>query len=214
MAGIPIGIYFVIDGLTMFMLSIITTVGFLSSFYSISYITRYTGEKYFFALFCLMVAGMNGVVMSGDLFNLFVFVEISVIASYALVAFGTGKQELEASFKYQVMGGLASLLIVLGIGMLYWQTKTVNMADISRVLLGSQNNLFLLFTEILLLVGFGLKAALIPFHAWLPDAHSSAPSPISAMLSGVLIKAIGIYSILRIFFNIYFKNLIISFYYI
>lgn len=201
--GIPIGVSFVLDGLTIFMLCIINIIGFLSALYSINYISKFTGEKYFFALFMLMVAGMNGVVMAGDLFNLFIFVEISVISSYALVAFGIGKQELEASFKYQVMGGLASLLILLGIAMLYWQTRTLNMADISSLLLHSGNRSFMLFTQFLLLTGFGLKAALIPFHAWLPDAHSSAPSPISAMLSGVLIKAIGIYTILRIFFNIF-----------
>lgn len=201
--GIPIGIYFVVDGLSVFMLCIITVVGFLSALYSISYIAKFTGEKYFYALFCLMVAGMNGVVLAGDLFNLFVFLEISVIASYALVAFGIEKQELEASFKYQVMGGLASLLIILGIGLLYWQTKTLNIADIALVLEGVADKKFIFFTQFLLLAGFGLKAALIPFHAWLPDAHSSAPSPISAMLSGVLIKAIGIYVIMRLFFNMF-----------
>ncbi len=201
--GIPVGIYFVVDGLSIFMLCIITVIGFLSAFYSISYITRFTGEKYFYALFCLMVAGMNGVVLAGDLFNMFVFLEISVIASYALVAFGIEKQELEASFKYQVMGGLASLLIVLGIGLLYWQTKSLNIADIALVLGNVSDKKFMLFTQFLLLAGFGLKAALIPFHAWLPDAHSSAPSPISAMLSGVLIKAIGIYAIIRLFFNMF-----------
>ena len=201
--GIPIGIHFVVDGLTVFMLGIINVVGFLSAFYSISYIAKYSGEKYFYALFCIMVGGMNGVVLAGDLFNLFVFLEISVIASYALVAFGVEKQELEASFKYQVLGGLASMLILLGITLLYWQTKTLNMADASLVLEGVKDKNFMYFTQFLLLAGFGLKAALIPFHAWLPDAHSSAPSPISAMLSGVLIKAIGIYVILRLFFNIF-----------
>ncbi|MDZ4203781.1 MAG: proton-conducting transporter membrane subunit [Bacteroidales bacterium] len=201
--GIPIGIYFVVDGLSVLMLGIITVIGFLAAFYSISYISQFTGEKYYYALFCLMVAGMNGVVISGDLFNMFVFLEISVIASYALVAFGIEKEELEASFKYQVLGGLASLLIVLGIAMLYWQTKTLNLADISKVLTGVNNNAYLWFTQLLLVSGFGLKAAMIPFHAWLPDAHSSAPAPISAMLSGVLIKAIGIYSIMRLFFNMF-----------
>ena len=83
---------------------IINLIGFLSAFYSISYIKRYTAENYFYALFCLMIGGMNGVVLSGDLFNIFVFLEISVISSYALVAFGVEKNELEASFKYQVLG--------------------------------------------------------------------------------------------------------------
>ncbi len=89
---IPIGIYIVMDGFTAIIVCIINLIGFLSAFYSISYIKRYTGENYFYALFCLMIAGMNGVVISGDLFNIFVFLEISVISSYALVAFGVEKE--------------------------------------------------------------------------------------------------------------------------
>jgi multicomponent Na+:H+ antiporter subunit D len=200
---IPIGIYMVMDGFTVLVLCIINIIGFLSSFYSISYIKRYTAENYFYALFCLMVAGMNGVVLSGDLFNIFVFLEISVISAYALVAFGVEKNELEASFKYQVLGTLASFLILFGIGFIYWKTKTLNIADIKEVFKEGYDKTYYLFVQILILSGFGLKAAIIPFHAWLPDAHSSAPSPISAMLSGVLIKAVGIYVIIRLFFNMF-----------
>lgn len=200
---VPIGIYMVMDGFTAIVVCIINLIGFLSAFYSISYIKRYTAENYYYSLFCLMVAGMNGVVLSGDLFNIFVFLEISVISSYALVAFGVEKNELEASFKYQVLGGLASFLILFGIGFIYWKTKTLNIADIKEVFTAGYDKTYYLFVQILILSGFGLKAAIIPFHAWLPDAHSSAPSPISAMLSGVLIKAVGIYVIIRLFFNMF-----------
>jgi len=200
---VPIGIYMVMDGFTAIVVCIINLIGFLSAFYSISYIKRYTGGNYFYALFCLMIAGMNGVVLSGDLFNIFVFLEISVISSYALVAFGVEKNELEASFKYQVLGTLASFLILFGIGFIYWKTKTLNIADIKEVFNAGYDKSYYLFVQILILSGFGLKAAIIPFHAWLPDAHSSAPSPISAMLSGVLIKAVGIYVIIRLFFNMF-----------
>ncbi len=201
--GIPIGIQFVVDGLSMLMLTVINLVAFFASFFSLSYMRRFTGTKYFYALFLLMVAGMNGVVITGDLFNLFVFLEIAVIASYALVAFGIEKAELEASFKYQVLGGLASLLILLGIAVIYWQTSTLNIADISYVLSQSEQQNTILFVQLLFIAGFGLKAAMIPFHAWLPDAHPSAPAPISAMLSGVLIKAVGLYAIMRLFFNMF-----------
>lgn len=201
--NIPIAIYMVLDGYSGIMICIISTIGFLSAVYSISYIKRYTGEKYYYGLFCLMVAGMNGVVLSGDLFNIYVFLEIAVIASYALVAFGVEKSELEASFKYQVLGGIASFLILFGIGLIYWKTKTLNLADIREVFKGNNNPTFYLFVQLLILSGFGLKAAMMPFHAWLPDAHSSAPSPISAMLSGVFIKAVGIYVIIRLFFNVF-----------
>lgn len=201
--SVPVGIYMVMDSFTTIMLCVINLIGFLSAIYSISYISRYTSENYFYSLFCLMIAGMNGVVLSGDLFNIFVFLEISAISSYALVAFGVEKNELEASFKYQVLGGLASFLILFGTGFIYWKTKTLNIADIKEVFNAGYDMSYYLLVQILLLSGFGIKAAIIPFHAWLPDAHSSAPSPISAMLSGVLIKAVGIYVILRLFFNMF-----------
>ena len=153
-----------------------------------------------------MIAGMNGVVISGDLFNIFVFLEIAAIASYALVAFGIRKEELEASFKYQVLGGISSMMILLGVSMIYWKFGTVNIADIGRLIRTGNTGKVVYFVQALFLMGFGLKAALVPFHSWLPDAHSSAPSPISAMLSGVLIKAIGVYVIMRLFFNMFLIN--------
>jgi len=201
--GFPVGIFLVLDGFSVLMLCIINLIGLVALFYSLSYMSKYTAEANYYSLFCLIVAGMNGVVLSGDLFNLFVFLEVSVIASYALVAFGVGKTELEASFKYQVLGGLASMLILLAIGLIYWKSKTLNLADVRNVLDEGYSRAFYVFVQVLLIAGFGLKAAIIPFHAWLPDAHSSAPSPISAMLSGVLIKAVGIYVLIRLFFNMF-----------
>ena len=203
LGGIPVGIYMVLDGLSVYLLVIVNLIGFLSAFYSISYMKKFTAEDKYFTLFMLMIAGMNGVVLSGDIFNLFVFMEIAAIASYALVAFGTEKEELEASFKYQVLGGLSSLLILLSIGLLYWQSGTLNLADLAVVFRTNVNTVYSMFVQTLLIVGLGLKTAMFPFHAWLPDAHSSAPSPISSMLSGVLIKAIGVYVLLRLFFNVF-----------
>lgn len=200
---IPIAIYMVMDGLSLYLLVIINLIGFLSAFYSISYIKTFTSENYYYTLFFLMVAGMNGVVLSGDIFNLYVFLEMAAIASYALVAFGIDKEQLEASFKYQILGGISSLFILLSIGLLYWSTSTLNIADISGIIRQKGAPELIKFVSVILLTGFGLKAAMIPFHAWLPDAHSSAPSPISSMLSGVLIKAIGAYVILRLFFNMF-----------
>lgn len=204
--GVPIAIYMVMDGLTKLILLVISLVGFLTIIYSLSYTKQYTSERKFYVLFSLMIAGMNGVVISGDIFNIFVFLEIAALSSYALVAFGVEKHQLEASFKYQVLGGIASLIILFSIGLIYWNTGTLNIADISHQLRSSSSvgiNVFIKFISVLLIAGFGLKAAIFPFHSWLPDAHSSAPSPISAMLSGVLIKAVGIYVIIRLFFNMF-----------
>jgi len=208
--GIPIGISLVLDGFNALLLVIINLMAFLASFYAFSYMQKYTAKNNFYTLLCLMIAGMNGVVLTGDLFNLYVFLEIASIASYALVAFGVEKEELEASFKYQVLGGMASLLILLAIGLLYWTTATLNMADVSNLLATQQDNKIITFIQVLLITGFGLKAAIVPFHAWLPDAHSSAPSPISALLSGVLIKAIGLYVLFRLLFNVFALSYSIS----
>jgi multicomponent Na+:H+ antiporter subunit D len=148
-----------------------------------------------------MVTGMNGVILTGDMFNLFVFLEIAAVASYALVAFGGEHEELEASFKYLVLGSVGSSFILLGIALLYGMTGYLNMAAIANNLPDS-NTMLLMLATVFFIVGFGIKAALVPFHAWLPDAHPSAPAPISAMLSGVLIKALGIYALTRILFNV------------
>ncbi len=198
----PIGICMVLDGLTSFMLVTVNLVSFLVTLYSVNYMERYTDKYRFYTLFMLMLAGMNGIIVTGDLFNLFVFLEIASIASYALVAFGTEAEELEASFKYAVMGSVASSFILLGIALLYSYTSTLNMADISLSLSGKPAGMMVSFVAVLFLAGFGLKAALVPFHAWLPDAHPSAPAPISAMLSGVFIKTLGVYALCRVFFNI------------
>lgn len=198
----PIGIAMVLDGLTSFMLVTVNMVAFAITVYARDYMQRYTSGGMFYTLFLLMLAGMNGVIIAGDLFNLYVFLEIAAVASYALVAFGTQRQELEAAFKYAVMGSVGSLFILLGIVLLYSMTSTLNLADMSLVLADQRGSKLTLMVSALFLMGFGLKAALVPFHAWLPDAHSSAPAPISAMLSGVLIKSLGIYALSRIFYNV------------
>ena len=199
----PVGISMVVDGLSCFILVIVNMIALLVAFYSTEYVKRYTDVWKFFSLFMLMVAGMNGVLISGDLFNLYVFLEIAAIAAYSLVAFGVEGNELEASFKYAVMGAVGSSFIVLGIAFIYSYTSTLNMADIAFSLANQGSEKIVLFVSVLFLMGFGLKAALVPFHAWLPDAHSSAPTPISAMLSGLLIKVLGIYALSRIFFNVF-----------
>ncbi|MFH1208382.1 MAG: proton-conducting transporter membrane subunit [Candidatus Omnitrophota bacterium] len=198
----PFGISLVVDRLSYFMLVTVNLIALFVVIYSVSYMKKYTDKPKFYSLFYLMVAGMNGIIITGDLFNLYVFLEIASIASYALVAFGTDAEELEASFKYAVMASVASAFIFLGIAVLYGFTSTLNMADMARVLSEKPGTLVIPFVTVLFLMSFGLKAALVPFHAWLPDAHPSAPASISAMLSGVLIKTLGVYALIRIFFNV------------
>lgn len=198
----PIGIGMVLDGLTAFMLVTVNLVAFCIALYSVNYMEKFTAKWKFYTLFFLMLAGMNGVIITGDMFNLFVFLEIAAVASYALVAFGTERHELEAAFKYAIMGTVGSLFILLAIALLYGYTSTLNMADMGITLEQKGMGSLLLMVSVMLIMGFGLKSALVPFHAWLPDAHPSAPAPISAMLSGVLIKSLGVYALCRIFYNV------------
>lgn len=198
----PLGICLVADGLSVFMLLVVNTVALPVAIYAWSYMKIYTAKSKFYALFLLLLGGLNGVIVSGDLFNLYVFIELTSITAYILVAFGINAEDLEASFKYAIMGAVASLFILLGIAFLYGYTSTLMMADISFVLSARPNTVLVGFVSVLFLTGFGLKAAVVPFHSWLADAHSSAPSPVSAMLSGIVIKTIGIYALTRVFFNV------------
>lgn len=197
----PFGINFVLDGFSLFMLIMVSFVSFFAAFYSISYMEHYTDKPRYYSLFLLMLAGMNGVILTGDFFNLFVFIEIASIASYALVGFGTKHEELEASFKYMVMGGIASTMILFGVILLYSRVGSLNMADISLRIQQPTSNIqnIVKFVAVLFLFGFGLKAGLIPLHAWLPDAYPAAPASISAMLAGVLSKTLGVYVLIRVF---------------
>ena len=201
--SIPLGINLVLDGLSSLMLLAISIVSTAAMLFSARYMEQYTAKSKYLSLFMLMVAGMNGVVLSGDIFNLFVFLEIASIASYALVGFGCEHEELEASFKYMVMGSIGSIFVLFAVALVYGNTGSLNMAYISKAIASCGLNTGLAFALALFITGFGLKAALVPFHAWLPDAHPSAPAPISAMLSGVLIKTLGVYALVRVVFNVF-----------
>ncbi len=199
----PLGVDLRLDALAALMLVLVNGIGLAATLFSVPYMDRYSSKHRYYALFLLMVAGMNGLVLSGDLFNLFVFMEIAAIASYALVAFGGKHEEVEASFKYTILGSVASTLVLVGVAMVYGVTGTLNMAHVAARLAEAGTGPPVLFALGLLVAGFGLKAALVPFHAWLPDAHPSAPAPISAMLSGVVIKTLGVYALARVVFNVF-----------
>jgi len=211
-----LGIELVCDGLAQFMLVTINFVALVSIIFAGAYMRRFTKVWLFESLFLLMTGAMNGVVLAGDLFNLFVFLEVAAIASYALVGFGCEHEELEAAFKYLILGTVGSAFILLGVTILYSLTGHLNMAMVARQLarIGTTGPAVLLAAAAII-GGLALKAALVPFHAWLPDAHPSAPAPISAMLSGVLIKVSGVYALARVVFNVlganpYYANILIA----
>ncbi|MGB7053942.1 MAG: proton-conducting transporter membrane subunit, partial [bacterium] len=123
--------------------------------------------------------------------------------SYALVAFGVDAEELEASFKYMVMGEVGGLTFLLAIALLYAKTSTLNLADISNSLQIIGQTPFFWMVLGMLLFAFSIKAAFVPFHSWLPDAHPAAPAPISSLLSGIFIKVLGMYTMARLVFNVF-----------
>lgn len=190
-----------IDMLSIFMASIFVLLGLMVTIFSLRYLEHDTGHYQFYALLLAMVAGMIGVAFSGDFFTLFLFWELMSITSYVLVAFRKNQWEpVEAGFKYLIMSAAGSALILLAIGLIYGLTGTVDFASIARVLstasAGTSAGSWIYLAIVLLVAGFGIKASIVPFHTWLPDAHPAAPTPISAILSGAVIK-VGIYAIIR-----------------
>jgi proton-translocating NADH-quinone oxidoreductase chain N len=180
--------------------AIIALVGLLVSIYALDYIREGATEKYHM-LYLLLLTGATGVVLAGDIFNLFVFFEILCISSYALVAYLRDKAGIESAVKYLIQGAVGSSLLLIGIGLLYGQFGTLNMADIAeKIALASP--IYLFVPMVLLITGLGVEAAIFPLNAWLPDAHSSAPSSISAVLSGIAIE-IGLYAVVRVIFTIF-----------
>jgi len=195
----PVGILFTI---------LIALVGFLVSIYAFTYIKEKDQEKYHM-LYLLLLTGATGVVLTGDIFNLFVFFEILCISSYSLVAYFGDKADIESAVKYLIQGAIGSSLVLIGIGLLYGQFGTLNMADIASHI-HSVNSIPIFVPLVLLITGFGVEAAIFPLNAWLPDAHSSAPSSISAILSGIAIE-VGLYAMVRVVFTLFGASSILTF---
>jgi len=199
----PFGIVMAFDSFSAVMVLTIAILVFAVCLFSLRYMSHYTGEWKFYTLLMLITAGMMGIAITGDLFNMFVFLEIAAISSYALVAFGVDAEELEASFKYMVMGEIGGLTFLLAIALLYAKTSTLNLADMSVALQLTRNTTFFWMVLGMMVFAFSIKAALVPFHAWLPDAHPAAPAPISSLLSGIFIKVLGLYTLARLVFNVF-----------
>jgi multicomponent Na+:H+ antiporter subunit D len=199
----PLGIVMAFDSLSAFMTLVISILVFTGAVFSFRYMSHYTGQWKFYTLYMLITAGMMGISITGDLFNMFVFLEIAAISSYALVAFGVEAEELEASFKYMVMGEVGGLTFLLAIALLYAKTSTLNLADMSNSLQMIGQTPFFWMVLGMLLFAFSIKAAFVPFHSWLPDAHPAAPAPISSLLSGIFIKVLGMYTMARLVFNVF-----------
>jgi proton-translocating NADH-quinone oxidoreductase chain N len=182
------------DALAVFLALIALALGTVVCLYSIIYMSHDKGPEYYYPLLLLMVAGILGIGLATDFLVLYLFFELMSIPSYALVVFRKNEwMAIEAGMKYIVMGAVGSALAFFGISLVYFQVGTLNFS-VLVAMVGSTP--FIQAAFLFLILGFGVKAAIVPLHTWLPDAHSAAPSGISAMLSGIVIGA-GFFTMLR-----------------
>ena len=182
------------DGLGLLISAVALGLGTAVALYSGPYLSKETGQEKFYAMLLLMISMIVGLGCATDLFNLWIWFEAMAVTSYLLVAFYRDQPAaLEAGFKYLVQNAAGSVLVVTGIAIVFATTGSLNLGYIRTVAGPSP---WLAAAGALFVIGFGVKTALVPLHTWLPDAHSQAPSGISAMLSGVVIEA-GLIAMLR-----------------
>ncbi len=197
----PLGISLVVDGLNFFFSLIVLGLGLLVIVYSMP--ERRYGRTYYFLLL-ISLSSMIGIIYTADIFNMYVFYELLALAVYLLIAYPKTGVTLRASFNYLIMGGVGLSFFLLGIGFLYAMTGTLDIFHIAErlsVAFGSSMPMVIM-SFVLITTGIGIKVAVFPLHGWLPDAHSMAPSPVSALLSGVTVK-IGIYVLIRMTYSIF-----------
>ncbi len=202
----PWGIEYVVDALNAYILVILLFLALICVMYSKRSIEHELPQKIvpFYTLFQLLVTGLCGVTVTGDIFNMYVFVEIFSLSAYALIA-SRGGIALKAGFTYLVLGSIGACFFLLGIGFLYSVTGTLNMHDLSLLLPPLYGNRVVQAAFGFFTVGLSIKMALFPLHTWLPDTHSFAPSEISAMLSGIIIE-VSTYAFIRVCFSVYTLN--------
>ncbi|MEX2463448.1 MAG: proton-conducting transporter membrane subunit, partial [Balneolaceae bacterium] len=194
----PVGIEFVYDGLSGFFVLVINVVAFLVLIHSHHIAKReFPGKEMpYYTLAMLMMLGFNGMVLTGDLFNLYVFLEIASLSGYALISIGE-KPAPYAAFRYLIIGTAGGTLYLLGVGFLYTVTGTLNIIDMSAMLPQLIDNHAVFVALILMIVGIGIKAALFPMHGWLPDAYTYASSSSTALIAPIGTK-VAAYILFRI----------------
>jgi multicomponent Na+:H+ antiporter subunit D len=201
----PWGIEYRIDHLSAYVLLIVSAIAsitMLAAQKSIEQEIAHEKISLFYAAFLLCLTGLLGIVATGDAFNIFVFLEISSLSSYVLIALGKNRKALTASYQYLIMGTIGATFILIGVGLLYMLTGTLNIVDLQQKipdLLSSRalHAAFAFFT-----VGISLKLALLPLHLWLPNAYAYAPSMVTVFLSATATK-VSLYVLFRFFFGLF-----------
>lgn len=206
----PFGIEYVVDHLNAMMLVIVSVISLAVAVYSKRSVEEELPDRivYFYTMFLLQVTGFLGIVITGDLFNLYVFLEIASLAGYALVAVGEDGAPL-ACFRYIVMGTIGACFYLLGVGYIYVSTGSLNMGDVYTILPRLYHSKVILTAVAFLLAGLAVKMALFPVHVWLPDAYTKAPSAASALIAPLMTK-ISLYVMIRVLFTVFEPRLSIE----
>ncbi len=202
----PIGIEYVLDNLSAFMAVLITFVAFLSMFYSRQSFLKEVPDKIvpLYALILLLLAGLVGIVVTGDLFNVYVFLEIASLAAYAVMAIGSDKAPV-AVIRYVIIGTVGACFYLLGVGFLYFATGSLNMADVANILPTLGDSRLVVAAAVFIVIGMALKMALFPFHIWLPDVYTYSPSGVITFVAPLMTK-VGAYVILRMLISVFLPN--------
>lgn len=206
----PWGIEYRIDGISAFVAMIVTAVGSLVMSYAAASVEREVGAEKapgYYAAYLLALTGLLGITLTGDVFNLFVFLEISSLASYTLVSQGGDRRCLVAAFRYLVSGTIGATFMLIGIGLLYGMTGTLNMADLAQRLPAISDTRTVSTAFAFITVGVGIKLALFPLHLWLPDAYTYAPSTASAFLAGTATK-VAVYVLVRFIYTVFGESFV------
>jgi multicomponent Na+:H+ antiporter subunit D len=201
----PWGIEYRVDKLTSFMLLIINAIAALVLFGARESLSNEIPSDrlyLFYTAFLLNLTGLLGVVMTGDAFNLFVFIEIASLSSYAMISIGRDRRCLYAAFKYLIFGTIGASFILIAVGLLYVVTGTLNMTDILQRLPDVENSNTVTTALVFFVLGIGIKAAIFPLHLWLPDAYSYSPSTVSTFLAGTTTK-VFIYVLIRFIYSVF-----------
>ncbi|MFC6999706.1 proton-conducting transporter transmembrane domain-containing protein [Rufibacter roseus] len=199
------GISFVADAFSSTMVLLTSLAGLAVSIFSTSGIRSARVQLGFYPVFHLLLMGLNGAFLTGDIFNLYVWFEIIIIASFVLITLGGAKDQLEGSVKYVTMNLLASAIFLTAIAILYGLTGSLNMADLSIQVANIENRGLVNITALLFLVGFGIKSAIFPLYFWLPASYHTPPATISAIFGGLLTK-VGVYAMIRVFTLIFIPD--------
>ena len=199
----PFGISLVADALAVFMLTLTAAIALYAIVFSVFFIDTDNQRVYYHPLFQFLLVGVTGSLLTGDLFNLFVWFEMMLVVSYAFVAFYGEAKHTAAALRYIVVNTVGGILMLLAIGGLYATVGTLNMARMAELLgAGAVDARPVVGLSALLLAAFGLKAGLVPFQFWVPSVYRSAPLPVVAVFAGAT-KKVGIYAIVRLYFTVF-----------